>query len=154
MPLSIRTVMQFIRLPRREQVLYLEALMLTGAARLAMVLLPEPKLMALLGTRREETPLEPVDAANADMKKIGRVVAIISRHTPWKSKCLVQALAARAMLNRRGIENTLYLGVAKDGQNGMVAHAWLRSGTEVVTGGPEYKRFAVVAHFTAGGKRG
>ena len=50
------------------------------------------------------------------------------------------------MLRRRGLPGTLHLGVAKEG-NRMEAHAWLRCGDQIVTGGHELERFGVVARF-------
>ena len=41
----------------------------------------------------------------------------MSRYTFWESQCLVKAIAAMKMLERRQIESTLYLGTAKD-ENG------------------------------------
>jgi len=44
---------------------------------------------------------------------------------PWKSKCLVRALAARKMLARRKFPSTLSLGVLRPGNHKTAAHAWL-----------------------------
>jgi hypothetical protein len=64
---------------------------------------------------------------------------------------LVQALAAKIMLTRRGICSTLYLGAAKAGE-GLAAHAWLRSGSVIVTGGPGRERFTVISTFADRGE--
>lgn len=50
---------------------------------------------------------------------IARSVAAVSRRVPWESKCLVQASAARIMLNKRGISNMMFLGVSKSGLRGL-----------------------------------
>ena len=70
----------------------------------------------------------------------------MSRYTFWESECLVKAMAGMKMLERRGIESTLYLGTAKD-ETGLIAHAWLRSGTFYVSGAEVMERFTVVAQF-------
>lgn len=53
----------------------------------------------------------------------------------------MQAIAGKAILNRRGVANTLILGAKlqrsdedPDG-NAMAAHAWLRAGPIVLLGG-------------------
>ena len=47
---------------------------------------------------------------------------------PWiRASCLSSALAAHAMLRRRGIVSRLCLGVARD-DRALVAHAWIESG--------------------------
>ena len=74
----------------------------------------------------------------------------MSSYTPWESACLAQAFAAKAMLRCRGITSTLYLGLAKNeqgGQSGLLAHAWLRSGSLILTGEPGKDQYTVVATF-------
>ena len=51
------------------------------------------------------------------------------------------------MLERRGIPSTLYLGSGRDDQGQMAAHAWLRSGSYIVTGKEGHERYAVVGIF-------
>jgi len=54
----------------------------------------------------------------------------------WKNRCLVQALATRKMLTRRGIGSTLHLGFAASTGKKYLAHAWLQVGEfEVVNKG-------------------
>jgi hypothetical protein len=78
---------------------------------------------------------------------VHNAVQIISNHTMWESKCLVRAIAALKMLERRHIDSTLYLGTARDDNGMMIAHAWLRSGPFYVTGAEGMHRFAVVGMF-------
>jgi hypothetical protein len=61
----------------------------------------------------------------------------------------VQALAAAALLRRRGTGATLYLGVAKTAgaPEGLSAHAWLRCGELVLTGAAERTLFTTIASF-------
>jgi hypothetical protein len=47
----------------------------------------------------------------------------------------------------RGIDNTLYLGVGRDETKGLVAHAWLRCGELILTGGGR-EHFMVVGKFS------
>jgi hypothetical protein len=119
-----------------------EALAFLALARIAVVALPFRVLEPRLGVRRAETPaterLDPVS------RRVAWAIAVAARRTPWRSACLEQAIAAKAMLRRRGIASTLYLGVAKDP---FVAHAWLRVGAMNVTGGQDIGRYAVVASF-------
>lgn len=58
------------------------------------------------------------------------------RLLPWRIVCLPQALAGRWMLNRRGIANTLSVGVKRDASaNETDLHAWLSVADRVVLGG-------------------
>lgn len=81
------------------------------------------------------------------VRQISRAVHTMSRVTWWESQCLVKAVAAMKMLERRGIPSTLYLGSGRDDNGMMVAHAWLRFGSYIVTGREGHERYAVVGIF-------
>jgi hypothetical protein len=60
--------------------------------------------------------------------------------------CLPRALAAHAMLRRRGIASRLCLGVARDGDD-VTAHAWIEIGGRTLVGGEDANRFTPLAAF-------
>lgn len=91
-------------------------------------------------TRASPSPLQPASTTG------------VSPYTPWTSNCFPQALVAKYWLRQRHIPTTLYLGVAltktADAPRAeMAAHAWLRCGPLIVTGGRGHERFTTVAHF-------
>jgi hypothetical protein len=57
-----------------------------------------------------------------------------------------RALAAHAMLRRRGIASRVCLGVARAGDK-LAAHAWVEIGEDKVLGGAEANEFARIAEF-------
>ena len=61
-------------------------------------------------------------------------VDAVARRVLPKRPCLTQALVARKLLRRHGVETTLQLGAARDGKAGFKAHAWLERNGEVVIG--------------------
>ncbi|MFC5985326.1 lasso peptide biosynthesis B2 protein [Marinicrinis lubricantis] len=126
--------------------LLLEAWWYLAWARI-LKMLPFSKVAPSLGTPMVETThvLEPSHAS--EMRRIARAVYTMSRHTFWESKCLVRAIAAMKMLERRKIGSTLYLGTARDDNGKMIAHAWLRSGPFYITGAEEMNKFKVVGIF-------
>ena len=87
--------------------------------------------------------LFPLNAAISSGRKnrdehVERVrVAIVraSSRLPWRSDCLVQALAARSWLHRLGVETSLCIGVPEEQRERFEAHAWLMHGKTVITGG-------------------
>lgn len=81
-------------------------------------------------------------------RQVARQVNRIADKTLWESKCLVRALTARRLLLKKGISCTLYLGVGKDENDKMIAHAWLRAGEFYVTGG-NGTGYAMVAKFSS-----
>lgn len=81
------------------------------------------------------------------LKNVSEAVNIMSRYTFWESMCLVKAIAAMKMLERRQVESTIYLGTAKDETGKLIAHAWLRSGPFYITGGEVMDQFVIVSKF-------
>jgi len=50
--------------------------------------------------------------------------------------CLPQALVVECLLKRRGFDASLHIGVVKDPEEGgLLAHAWVESGGDIVIGG-------------------
>lgn len=67
--------------------------------------------------------------------RIGYVIPRISARLPWRSDCLIQAMAAQNWLAAHGLTSEIQIGVERpeDGQFG--AHAWLVHDGAAVTGG-------------------
>jgi len=51
------------------------------------------------------------------------------------------------MLRRRRLVSTLYLGVAKDENGSLSAHAWLRCGRRILTGDSGAEQFKIISSF-------
>ena len=64
-----------------------------------------------------------------------------SRAIPGMKNCLVQAVAAEAMLIQAGYPCELRVGVAKKGPDELIAHAWVESEGRVVIGEFELDRY-------------
>lgn len=141
---------KLLRLSWTDKGLLLEALVWLGLARAAILVLPFRWLARHLGQYMHESPHADAESDPRTRPQLVRVswaVREMSRYTPWQSACLAQAIAAKIMLRRRGIVSTLYLGLAKDDPGTLLAHAWLRSGSMILTGGPGSQRYTVVATF-------
>jgi hypothetical protein len=123
-----------------------EALLRLGRARIQL-LFPFSRTAPRLGIKSHETCPVSKDSDISRIKHITGAIRVISRYTPWESTCMVRAVAGLKMLEKRGIESTLYLGVARDRNGQMIAHAWLRSGAYYVSGDDAMKGFVVVEKF-------
>ncbi|NMO95720.1 lasso peptide biosynthesis B2 protein [Paenibacillus lemnae] len=111
-------------------------------------LLPFAKAASSLGEHMKETPFTPASQQEMLlMRQVSKAVHTMSRVTWWESQCLVKAVAAMKMLERRGIPSTLYLGSGRDDTGHMAAHAWLRSGSYILTGKEGHEKYAVVGIF-------
>lgn len=137
-------VKRFIRLDSGLKKLLIEAFLFLGWARIIKAR-PFSKTISLLGTPMEETPVN--SNSSQTVQLISECIHIMSRYTFWESQCLVKAIAAMKMLERRNIASTLYLGTGKDGEGKLIAHAWLRCGNKYVTGEEGRERFTAISSF-------
>jgi len=134
------------RLSWPDRLLLLEALVVLGLARGAVLLVPFRRIAWWLGGPNTETAPECDAAQQAVVRRVGWAIRRVAPHTPWRSSCLAQAIAGKHMLQRRGVCSTLYLGVDREG-GVMRAHAWLRAGAATVTGGGAEQPFVRLASF-------
>jgi hypothetical protein len=147
----MRRLVKFLDLAPADRTCLVEAAGWLGLARLAILVLPFRWLAPRLGRHMALSPAEAAAPA-AVLDRISWAVTTASRHLPWECKCLAQALAGKAMLQRRGVASTLYLGVGKEPAAGLQAHAWLRCGPRILTGAPGMSGFTVICTFAEEGK--
>lgn len=76
------------------------------------------------------------DDQQTAIRRIRWAIGAVQPWLPFRTLCLQQAIAARAMLARRGIGSVLHLGVDQSKPSGLKAHAWLDAGGLCVTGYP------------------
>lgn len=134
----------------QERGLFIEAFVLLGMMRAAILLLPFRRITNLLGLAQGETSSMPAEVATVDPAAIGWSIQAAAARTHWESACLAQALTGMVMLSRRGIGATLFLGVARDETDpgAMAAHAWLRCGGVILTGAGGVERFSAISFFS------
>jgi hypothetical protein len=126
--------------------LLLEAFILLGWARI-LKMFPFSKIAPILGRQMDETSYQVIESNRKVIRHISQAINIMSRYTLWESMCLVKAIAAMKMLEKRQVESTLYLGTGKDENGKLIAHAWLRSGPFYITGFEVMDKFSVVNKF-------
>jgi hypothetical protein len=126
------------RLPRvlarrraNEGSLVLAALLLV-ASRFGLRWLPRPVVSRLL--RRSNATAAHVRGPSPFARRLIRAVERVGRHIPGCENCLVQALAVHVWMRRHGGGWDLRIGVAKTTEGTLIAHAWIESGGEIVTG--------------------
>ena len=137
---------EFLALPPADCCCLLEAAGWLGLARLALLLLPFRRAAPYLGRQMAQSPAAAAVPAEL-LDRLAWAVATASRHLPWDCFCLAQALAGKAMPQRRGEPSTLHLGLAKDGESQLQAHAWLPCGEGILTGRQGMAGFPVIASF-------
>jgi hypothetical protein len=132
-----RRLIRFLRRPFSDQRLLMRAAWSVVVARLATRMLPFPSARA--AARRLQPPGR--FAASLPVERVIWAVDTASRAIPGMKNCLVQAMAAEAMLARAGHACELRIGAAKNEAREFVAHAWLESGGRVLIGEFEIERY-------------
>jgi hypothetical protein len=125
-----------LRLRPDERGLVLRTLLLVGAIRVALWVLPLQRLQRVIGSWNSWEHL-PLSVPN-DMP-VGRLVWAVraaSRRIPAAS-CLTQSLALHCLLTRAGHRSEIRIGVTKDTQAGFGAHAWVEYAGQPLLSDPE-----------------
>jgi hypothetical protein len=65
----------------------------------------------------------------------------------WPTTCYTEAIAARIILKRKGIQSQIYFGVRKDDNKKMLAHAWTKVKDDIITGNGKLDLFKVIYIF-------
>jgi hypothetical protein len=137
---------RFPRLTLPEAAALAEALALCTAASIILRAVRFSRVAPRLGRHMVESPPHRQGVSAGDIRRLRWAVATAARILPWKPVCLPQAVTAQWMLRRRGIPSTLYLGT--DPASGYHAHAWVRVGEVIMTGGDDPRRYTVVSTFS------
>ena len=124
---------RFFSLPARDRVLVAEAVVAVAAVRLALAVVRFQKLLMLMekaSVRFRARQLEQRPPAS----RIVWAIDATTRRLPQCNSCLPRALAARFLLARWGYPAELSIGVAKNNDGELEAHAWVETLGKVVIG--------------------
>lgn len=129
-----KLIRKFLDLPPAKRELLIKALLLEGAVRTGLWLLPFPHLQKLVLRLAEKPADDRANIVSAD--DLAWAISTASRFVP-KATCLTQAMAAKILFGTYGYESLLKIGVARGEDGRMRAHAWLEIQGRAVVGGPE-----------------
>lgn len=150
-PALVSKIKTFRGLPLREKLWFFFLYPYSGIVRAVVLWCPFRYLSQALGHHHANYTLSSV-VSEADRQlawRIGRIIELTARYTPWECKCLVQAAMARTLLGFYGIPYVMHLGarMTEDPAAPMKAHAWVKVGPWIVTGGEGHAAFGVVSTF-------
>lgn len=128
-------IRKWVNLPGIERRLFVRALPVVLAVRIALWVLPWRWTLSL--TRRFS--LARTRRAPGGVHEIVRAVDRAAARIP-KATCLTRAIAASVMLGRRGAPASIRFGVARDAGGRFIAHAWVESEGRIVIGGTSSPR--------------
>jgi hypothetical protein len=119
-----------------------EAAVMLGLARLAVRFLPPACVFAWADRSPRRVNRFAIDEANWISWAVESLGA-----RPWmNTHCLPRALAAHAMLRRRGIASRLCVGVNREADE-LAAHAWVEIGDHKIVGGARADAFTRLREF-------
>ena len=124
---------------------FAEAWCLLHMAKLVILFMPFRRIASWMGSLQVESTYD-LDPERKPAR-IAHAIRRASRFTLHDSKCYDQALTAKALLGQDGIPATIYFGLAKEHDNQLIAHAWVRAGNSIITGKVGIERFTIVACF-------
>ncbi|QKG72459.1 lasso peptide biosynthesis B2 protein [Erythrobacter mangrovi] len=135
----------FLALDGADRWATFEALFDLAVAQLRVRLVPPRKWRSSFGPIAAGGDLVALDPdAIAPVRRVRLAVLRATRNLPTDPNCLPQALAARRMLERRGIASSLFLGAERDADGKPRFHAWLKVGPEWVTGLCDESRYTLL----------
>lgn len=83
-----------------------------------------------------EAEAEAADAGDELLAdRIGFIIVRLAKRLPWRSDCVVQAIAAQEWLARLGMASEIRIGVERPEDGPFAAHAWLVRKERIITGG-------------------
>lgn len=136
----MKLVNKFLGLPPADRLVLMESAFLLVAVRVGLKLLSFHTLLRLLaGMTRALPASQEEDQGLPD--RVAWAVAVAKHHLPGVYSCLAQALAAKALLHRRGRPARLLLGVEKGEPGRFQAHAWVENEGSTVVGGEDLSRY-------------
>ena len=140
---KMRRLRKILHLSTGDRRLLVQSVLLLGAIRLGLWLIPFRTLLRLLASlAQKQKPIRLRNAEQPSTDQVGWAVATAGRYVPLAT-CLTQALATQVLLARRGCMAHLHIGVAKGDGGQLESHAWLETQGKIVIGGLED-----LGHFT------
>ena len=86
----------------------------------------------MMGIKGQESSRDETDENLKYAKLVAFHANRVTEHMPWEEKCFTRSLTIARILKEKGIDSTIYMGVAKE-ESGMKAHSWIRCGNMYLT---------------------
>jgi len=141
-----------LALPAEQKVWLLVFVCGSFVALVAIRLVPTRWIVPLMGSPLENRRVSVIATEEQWRKawRMGNLMHAVGARLVPKSRCLIEALCVKWLLNRYRIPAVFHLGARldKNAEKGMRAHAWMRVGPVAVIGGPSEREYPIVATFT------
>jgi hypothetical protein len=126
-----------------DVILILKSIFLLASIRLGLRVFSLKRMLRLLAKDMRITT-DVGETNKAVAKRVAWSVRVAARFVP-SATCLAQALTTMVMLGRLGQPASLRIGVAKDENGKLQAHAWVECRGKIIVGRlPDLSRFSVL----------
>ena len=139
-----KIISKISQMDRAYRIMALKVIFFSALAKITLATTPFRRIAQKLGTTNVETPDSECKENEQKLLEIRYLIEAVSRYLPWKNTCFNKALCAHWVLKRLKINHTIYFGVHRDDSNKLLAHAWLRSGNQIITGYDSHNQFVVI----------
>ncbi len=132
----LHKIHKFLRLTKSDRYLLITTVLLLNGVRLGLWLLPFQTLRHLLiKLSLLRSPHIPLDSSSEQqLAHVTWAIGWASKYTFGEVKCLARALTAQVLFNQKGYPSSLQIGVAKNHEGKLEAHAWIERQGKVLIG--------------------
>jgi hypothetical protein len=130
-----------MRLQVRRRLYLREAFVTFVLARLAVRFVPPARIFSWI-----DRPPKRLNRFSDEVGWVAWAVETTATKWPTDAQCLPRALAAHAMLRRRGVASRVCLAVAREDRE-VTGHAWVEVGDDKIIGDTGGDRFTRIAEF-------
>src|SRR5438445_11770082 len=128
-------VRKFWYLTGREKLLFFEACILLLLSNLSVNTMTFKNIDSYLKAHRNNRTRDAMvssDDIKNDIKLVDLSLSRAANALPWNSMCLSRSITQLIMLRRRGIPAVLFAGVKSLEDSSLSAHAWVRTGDDLM----------------------
>jgi len=116
---------KFLSLNSSKRFVLIEAILFIYSVKAILLVLPIKKVMNISLTKKETKECNDPEI----LLELKWALQNANDLSLWKNRCLINSIAGRWLLQRRGITSLIFFGLKHDHhKNQLIAHAWLMVG--------------------------
>jgi len=139
---------KYYKIDKKERVILNQAFFWLIYAFILVRIIPLRWFNSVLGEFKKEIEFDLNENQLQLISNLKKNIRRLKRKFPWKVKCFEEAIAVKKVLEKYQVKSTIYLGVSKDKNSKLIAHAWLKIGKNFITGEKGYEKFTVVGFYS------
>ena len=119
-------------LSKSDRALLIKAMFLLPVVATSLKIFGLRRTQSWLGKNVFDRTLPPTEQTRSNARRAAQMVAAACRQHPLRNSCLPRTVVLWSLLQRRGIEADVRIGVRYDTQGQFESHAWLEWNGEVL----------------------